>query len=271
MVCPASAPTRLAAPCMPGASVGRRAAPGVRPEPSCASAKRLTNVGFLAGQLLVTEFYTYLEPTFFLTDTCRRCDRIGNCHISVTKEKFLGRKAMSQNGRREFLTSAAAVAAALAACTAPAPGTGATCVTMYDEHDIVPKVAPYVHDTAFRNQLITFPATITPTMANLTQPLVDNTLAALARPGIGITTVTVARGTEVPLGTYKLIRLGTTPAPPFQRSPVVLSLAQYMANTFNPDWTKILMFVIPDPLGPGGSPISPGDATSAMCAHPFGM
>ena len=27
---------------------------------------------------------------------------------------------MSQNGRREFLTSAAAVAAALAACTAPA-------------------------------------------------------------------------------------------------------------------------------------------------------
>jgi hypothetical protein len=174
---------------------------------------------------------------------------------------------MSQNGRREFLTSAAAVAAALAACTAPAQP---ACATMYDEHDIVPKVAPYVHDTAFRNQLITFPATITPTMANLTQPLVANTLAALA--GKGITTVTVTRGTNVPLGTYNLIPLGTTPAPPFQRSPVVLSLAQYMANpaTFIPDWNKILLFVIPDRLH-GGHAITTAEASSGMCIHPFGM
>src|ERR1700760_1589908 len=175
---------------------------------------------------------------------------------------------MSQNGRREFLTSAAAVAAALAACAKQ--GVAQPCATMYDEHDIVPKVAPFVHVDAFRNQLITFPATITPTMANLTQPLVGNTLAALA--GKGITTVTVARGTNVPLGTYNLIPLGGTPGnpPSGRRSPVVLSLDQYMAGTFIPDWTKILMFVIPDKPA-SGPPISPGAASSAMCGHPFGM
>ena len=84
---------------------------------------------------------------------------------------------MSQKGRREFLTSAAAVAAALAACTAPARRAQAqpACVTMYDEHDIVHKVAPFwCMLTTFRNQLITFPAGTTPTMANLTQHLVDN-------------------------------------------------------------------------------------------------
>ncbi|MEA2789329.1 MAG: hypothetical protein QOG73_1735, partial [Acetobacteraceae bacterium] len=64
---------------------------------------------------------------------------------------------MSQKGRREFLTSAAAAAAALAACTAPARRAQAqpACATMYDEHGIVGEVAPFVHNTAFRDQLIT--------------------------------------------------------------------------------------------------------------------
>jgi hypothetical protein len=181
---------------------------------------------------------------------------------------------MSQKGRREFLTSAAAVAAALAACTAPARRAQAqpACVTMYDEHDIVHKVAPLVHVDAFRNQLITFPAGTTPTMANLTQHLVDNTLAALAqRPKPDITTVIVNGGTNVPLGTYSLIPLGTTPAPPFQRSPVVLTVAQERAGSFIPDWNKILLFVIPDPKDPGGHDITEDQAHSAMCIHPFGM
>ena len=65
---------------------------------------------------------------------------------------------MSQNGRREFLTSAAAVAAALAACTAPARRAQAQpCGTMYYEQDIVHKVAPYLHDTDFRKQLTYIP------------------------------------------------------------------------------------------------------------------
>ena len=51
---------------------------------------------------------------------------------------------MSQNSRREFLTSAAAVAAALAACAAPARRAQAqTCGSIYDEAGIVDKVAPF--------------------------------------------------------------------------------------------------------------------------------
>jgi hypothetical protein len=92
---------------------------------------------------------------------------------------------------------------------------------------------------------------------------------------------------DLPLGYYKLIPLGGTPGnpqspndstKPGSRSPVVLSLAQYKVisssaappTAFRPDWTKMLMFVVPDKVGPAG-PISPGDAFSAMCAHPFGM
>jgi hypothetical protein len=212
----------------------------------------------------------------FLTDTCRQCNRIGNCYISVTKEKFLGRKAMSQNGRREFLTSAAAVAAALAACSAPARRAQAqpACVTMYDEQGIVHIVAQAVQNTAFLNQLITFPAGTTPAMANLTPQFVNNTLTALSNQSI--TTVRVKRGTNVPLGTYDLIPLGTTPAPPFKRSPVVLSLDQYRAHyegdhAFSPDWSRILMFVIPTKDAHGNPTTTPGGAESAMCAHPFGM
>jgi hypothetical protein len=206
--------------------------------------------------------------------------------VAALLRKNLGRKAMSQNGRREFLTSAAAAAAALAACSPKLGGDQVTaqpaqaqppCKTIYDEHDIVPKVAPFVHVDAFRDQLITFPAGTTPTMANLTQnpQFVDNTLKALtvtlvALGGQGITTVKVKRGTNVPLGTYDLIQLGTTPAPPFKRSPVVLTVAQEMAGSFIPDWNKMLLFVIPDPKV-GGQPITGGQAHSKMCVHPFGM
>jgi hypothetical protein len=194
---------------------------------------------------------------------------------------------MSQNGRREFLTSAAAAAAALAACTAPARRAQAQhCATIYDEQDIVSKVAPFISNSPFRNQLITFPANIQPTMGNLNQnpQLVNNTLtalsvtlAALAGPnGQGLTTVTVKNEnnlpTGLPSGTNDLIPLGTTSAPNFQRSPVVLSLQQYQAGSFNPDWSKILLFVIPDPRHPqDGQPVIPREAVSAMCAHPFGM
>ena len=175
---------------------------------------------------------------------------------------------MSQKGRREFLTSAGAVAAALAACAAPvrrAQAQPPTCVTMYDENDIVHKVAPLLQNIP--SGLITFPAGTPLTMDTLLHnPLyVGNTLAALAhQPKPDITTVIVKRGTNVPLGTYKLIPLGTTPPPPFQRSPAVLTMTQ--ANSFTPDWTRILMFVIPDHLGH-----TPGEAESAMCVHPFGM
>jgi hypothetical protein len=176
---------------------------------------------------------------------------------------------MSQKGRREFLTSAAAAAAALAACTAPARRAQAqpACATMYDEHGIVGKVAPFVHNTAFRDQLITFPAATTPTMANLTQQLVENTLNALK--GKGVTTVTVTKGTNVPLGTYELVSWGN-PSQPGKRSPVVLTLAQEQAGSFVPDWSRILLFVIPDRLH-GGHDITTADASSKMCIHPFGM
>jgi hypothetical protein len=186
---------------------------------------------------------------------------------------------MSQNGRREFLTSAAAVAAALAACTAPARRAQAqACGAMYKEQDIVSKVAPYVHDTVFRKELITFtapgPTGASPTMANLTQKLVDKTLAALT--GKGVTTVIVLNttnlppGTNLPLGEYELVSWETTPGPG-KRWPVVLTLTQEAAGSFKPDWSKILLFVIPDPKGSGGQDITTAGARSKMCTHPFGM
>jgi hypothetical protein len=190
---------------------------------------------------------------------------------------------MSQKGRREFLTSAAAVAAALAACTAPARRAQAQCVSpIYDESDIVPKVAKFVSNSTFRDELITFPAGTTPTMASLTKSLVGNTLNALTvtlvtlgGPHNSITKVTVrdnpSRPSGIPTGTYDLIPLGTTPPPPFQRSPVVLTVAQAGAGSFIPDWSRILLFVIPDSKDPGGHDISEDGARSKICTHPFGM
>jgi hypothetical protein len=189
---------------------------------------------------------------------------------------------MSQNGRREFLTSATAVAAALAACTAPARRAQAqppACVTMYDEAGLVSRVAPFVHIPDFRNELITFTvprasstAVASPTMAYLNRgagsALVDSTLAALTSRGV--TSVTVTKSTYVPLGTYDLISSGTTPGPG-KRWPVVLTLAQERAGSFIPDWSQILLFVIPDPKGPGGHDITTSEAHAAMCVHPFGM
>jgi hypothetical protein len=183
---------------------------------------------------------------------------------------------MSQNGRREFLTSAAAVAAALAACTAPARRAQAQhCGSIYDEQGIVPKVGRFVSDSTFRNQLITFPATITPTMANLTNNLVDNTFNALNDKHL--TSVTVksppnpSLPSGLPSGTYNLIPSGTTPGPG-NRWPVVLSVQQQQAGSFNPDWSKVLLFVIPDPKDPGGHDITTeAQAHSAVCIHPFGM
>lgn len=189
---------------------------------------------------------------------------------------------MSQNGRREFLTSAAAVAAALAACTAPARRAQAqqTCATIYDEHDIVPKVASSVHLDSFQDGVITFPATITPTMDNLKNnpQFVDNTLATLKAPPIQLTSVTVKNTPNPNLppglssGTYDLVPLSQS-GPPWKRSPVVLSLNQYNAHyggDFKPDWNKILVFVIPDRVH-GGHPTTPGEANSDICLHPFGM
>src|ERR1700744_6696333 len=88
---------------------------------------------------------------------------------------------MSQNSRRGFLTSAAAVAAALAACAAPGRRAQAqACATIYDEGDIVHKIAPYLGD--IQNDLITFPVgTSSLSMTNLLQnpQFVNNTLKAL--------------------------------------------------------------------------------------------
>jgi hypothetical protein len=198
--------------------------------------------------------------------------------FALTKEKFLGRKAMSQNGRREFLTSAAAVAAALAACTAPARRAQAqqTCATIYDEHDIVPKVASSVHLDSFQDGVITFPATTTPTMAALDPGFVDRTLATL-KP-VHLTSVTVKNTPNPNLppglspGTYDLVPLSQS-GPPGKRSPVVLSLSQYNAyygGDFKPDWNKILVFVIPNRVH-GGHPATPDEANSDICIHPFGM
>src|ERR1700722_7523572 len=145
---------------------------------------------------------------------------------------------MSQKGRREFLTSAAAVAAALAACTAPARRAQAQppppCKTMYDENDIVPKVAhflaPGTH-TTFRQDVITFtnpPVSDNPQWSDLTQPLADHTWQILMNNHI--TTVKVKRGTNpnIPVGEYELVSWGTPPAnpdptlnKPGKRSPVV--------------------------------------------------
>jgi hypothetical protein len=178
---------------------------------------------------------------------------------------------MSQNGRREFLTSAAAVAAALAACTAPArrAQAQACATTMYREADIVGKVARFVSDSTFRNQLITFDVNNAPqpTMADLTPGLVDKTLAALTSKSV--TSVTVTKSTYLPLGEYKLVSGQTTPAPD-KRWPVVLTMEQQAAGHFTPDWNKILLFVIPDRTV-GGHDITQAEAHSAMCAHPFGM
>jgi hypothetical protein len=180
---------------------------------------------------------------------------------------------MSQNGRREFLTSAAAVAAALAACAAPARRAQAqpACATMYDEHDIVSKVAPLVHDVAFQNDLLTFaPSNLQPTWAELNQnlQLVDDTWQTLKNHQI--TTATVVRGTYVPLGTYDLIPSATMPGS-LKRWPVVLTLEQERAGSFTPDWSQILLFVIPHPRDHYGQPTRRDDAQAEMCVHPFGM
>jgi hypothetical protein len=196
---------------------------------------------------------------------------------------------MSQNGRREFLTSAAAVAAALAACTAPARRAQAqppTCKTMYDENDIVPKVAhllaPGSH-TTFRQDVLTFtnpPVSNNPKWTDLTPPLADHTLGILMTNGIP--TVTVKRGnSKVPVGEYQLVSWGTPPVdadplstPPKigKRSPVVLTIDQEKAGGFTSsmDLKKILLFVIPDPKV-GGHDSTEDEAKSAMCVHPYGM
>jgi hypothetical protein len=186
---------------------------------------------------------------------------------------------MSQNGRREFLTSAAAVAAALAACVAPARRALAQgfCGTTYYEQGIVHIVAQHLHDANFLKNILTFPDGVTADIANLTPQFVKNTLDYLN--SIGITTVTVRDSTYVPKGKYELVELipsGTTPVNPQppqlgKRSPVVLSLDQYKAQSFNPDWNRMLLFVLPMKDAHGNPVTTPGDAESAMCAHPFGM
>jgi hypothetical protein len=196
---------------------------------------------------------------------------------------------MSQNGRREFLTSAAAVAAALAACAKQE--VAQACGTMYDEHGIVSACAQHFSDPNFLPALATFNVfnIPSPTMADLTQQRVAQTLGTINNI-MHVSTVTVKKNdgslhgppsnflptaTDLPLGSYNLIPWNPqSPTQPGSRSPVVLSLRQYMVltsfppppNPFIPDWTKMLMFVVPDPVSPGGP--SPGNA---MCAHPFGM
>jgi hypothetical protein len=204
----------------------------------------------------------------------RNC--ISNCVISVTKAKLYGRKAMSQNGRREFLTSAAAVAAALAACAAPVrraqAQAGATCGSIYDESKIVPKVAKFVHLDAFQKQLITFPAGTPLTMENLIHnpDFVDRTLKALNDKGL--TSVTV-KSPPPPLppglssGTYGLVSLSA--AGSSNRSPVVLTKAQE-AFADSADWSKILVFVIPDRVHDGHD-ITEDEVKSDICIHTFGM
>jgi hypothetical protein len=192
---------------------------------------------------------------------------------------------MSQKGRREFLTSAAAVAAALAACTAPARRAQAACGSIYDEAGIVKKVAPLVHDIAFQNNLLTFPANnLQPTWDDLYQnlQLVDDTWQTLNHHQI--TTVTVKNPPPnlplgLPPGMYDLIPSNKKPVDPQsqppqhgKRWPVVLTLEQQQTGSFNPpDWTQILLFVIPHPRDRQGQPISTDDATAAMCVHPYGM
>jgi hypothetical protein len=208
---------------------------------------------------------------------------------------------MSQNGRREFLTSAAA-AAALAACTAPVrraqAAAVAPCGCMYDEGGLVSACALHFHDPGFLPKLVTF-SVPSPTTAGLTPSLVAKTLDAMNNiMHVSMVRVKANDGSlalggamsppdplDLPLGFYELIPLGgppgnppspDDPAKPGRRSPVVLSLAQYMAissptapaGAFRPDWKTMLMFVVPDRVG--ASP-SPGGAFSAMCAHPFGM
>jgi hypothetical protein len=182
---------------------------------------------------------------------------------------------MSQNGRREFLTSAAAVAAALAACTAPGRRAQAqSCGSIYDEAGIVGKVAPLVHDITFQNNLLTFDANnLQPTAEYLDKypQIVDDTWQTLKHHQI--TTVKVLNappGTNLPLGTYDLIPSNTTPGS-LKRWPVVLTLEQERAGSFKPDWSQILLFVIPNPRDHQGQPVITGDAHAEMCVHPFGM
>jgi hypothetical protein len=184
---------------------------------------------------------------------------------------------MSQNGRREFLTSAGAVAAALAACAAPVRrAQAAPCGSIYDEAGIVSKVAPLVHDIAFQNNLLTFPAdNLQPTMNDINQnkSLVDDTWQTLKHHQI--TTVKVVRqingtpATPAP-DTYTLIPSTTTPGT-LTRWPVVLTLEQQQTGSFVPDWNQILLFVIPHPRDYQGQPTITGDAKAEMCVHPFGM
>src|ERR1700731_1292107 len=117
--------------------------------------------------------------------------------FALTKEKFLGRKAMSQNGRREFLTSAAAVAAALAACTAPARRAQAqpACDTpMYDEQGLVNVCAQLIHgDPTFLPALVTFGVdNPSPKMTDLNQTVVQGTLGAINNK-MHVSTVTVKK------------------------------------------------------------------------------
>jgi hypothetical protein len=187
---------------------------------------------------------------------------------------------MSQNGRREFLTSAGAVAAALAACAAPVrrAQAQAPCGSIYKEGDIVSKVAPDLggpNGLAFRNKLITIPDTITaPAMANLTPDAVKQTFDALQ--GKTVTSVTVK--SPLPPGTppgpspgmYTLVSGDTTPGPSNTRWPVVLTMKQRTDGFTSADWNKILLFVIPDQKV-GGHDITEAEAHTAMCVHPFGM
>jgi hypothetical protein len=183
---------------------------------------------------------------------------------------------MSQNGRREFLTSAAAVAAALAACAAPARRAQAACGSIYDEAGIVNKVAPSLGpgDDSLRNQLISFPDGTTPNLANLTKAAVTRTFEALKAPPIQLTSVTVkspppALPPGPSPGSYTLVSGDTTPGPN-TRWPVVLTVHQPTGGFTIADWDKILLFVIPEqnPVDGHGNHSTPHDW---MCVHPFGM
>jgi hypothetical protein len=185
---------------------------------------------------------------------------------------------MSQNGRREFLTSAAAVAAALAACAAPVRRAQAACGSIYEEGDIVSKVAPYLGGPAglaFRKQLITLDDTTfpSPKMGDLTPDAVKRTFDALTSKSVTSVTVKSPLPSSLPPGPspgmYTLVSGDTTPGPG-TRWPVVLTVKQPVGNFTSADWNKILLFVIPepDPVDDHGHPTNPHDW---MCVHPFGM
>ncbi|MBN9511162.1 MAG: hypothetical protein J0I21_18915 [Alphaproteobacteria bacterium] len=169
---------------------------------------------------------------------------------------------MNKQGRRHFLGgSASAAVAAIAGCAPATTVSAQSCRSHYDRNPKLVKVIIRAwQDPAFKEQLLTFPATVAAPSWQQVSPanramMVNRTFGALQQAQISQVEFD---GQPMTLGQY--------PPTGAAKSPVVLTASQYSAAPYVPAPNELL-FVLPDAVAPPSSV----NAEKAMCIHPFGM